>query len=91
MSGRVLRPLDVHVVKCKCGLRARCEGMNDYLAAAYVNHMGSRRCAGCGSMLSINELCGARNNAVPCDARCTGAKGHQCECSCGGENHGATA
>jgi hypothetical protein len=24
----------------------------------------------------------------PCDARCTGALGHSCECSCGGENHG---
>jgi len=23
-----------------------------------------------------------------CDARCTGAKGHQCSCSCGGANHG---
>ena len=24
----------------------------------------------------------------PCDARCTGATGHNCECSCGGANHG---
>ena len=24
-----------------------------------------------------------------CDARCTHAKGRQCECSCGGANHGA--
>lgn len=24
-----------------------------------------------------------------CDARCTSAKGHSCECSCGGVNHGA--
>lgn len=23
-----------------------------------------------------------------CDARCTSAKGHNCECSCGGANHG---
>jgi hypothetical protein len=23
-----------------------------------------------------------------CDARCTNAKGHKCECSCGGANHG---
>ena len=23
-----------------------------------------------------------------CDARCQNAKGHNCECSCGGENHG---
>jgi hypothetical protein len=24
-----------------------------------------------------------------CDARCQHAKGHNCECSCGGKNHGA--
>lgn len=24
-----------------------------------------------------------------CDARCQHAKGRQCECSCGGKNHGA--
>jgi len=23
-----------------------------------------------------------------CDARCVNATGHDCECSCGGENHG---
>jgi hypothetical protein len=23
-----------------------------------------------------------------CDARCRSAKGHSCECSCGGKNHG---
>lgn len=23
-----------------------------------------------------------------CDARCEGARGHNCECSCGGRNHG---
>lgn len=25
---------------------------------------------------------------IPCDARCTGASGPQCDCPCGGENHG---
>lgn len=25
---------------------------------------------------------------VPCDARCTGAVGLKCSCSCGGKNHG---
>ncbi len=24
----------------------------------------------------------------PCDHRCMNAKGHDCECSCGGKNHG---
>lgn len=26
-----------------------------------------------------------------CDARCETAKGHNCECSCGGKNHGIAA
>lgn len=26
-----------------------------------------------------------------CDARCRGARGHQCECSCGGRYHGIDA
>jgi hypothetical protein len=26
-----------------------------------------------------------------CDARCQHAKGHSCECSCGGKNHGKGA
>lgn len=26
-----------------------------------------------------------------CDSRCMNAKGHSCECSCGGKNHGINA
>jgi hypothetical protein len=28
---------------------------------------------------------------VVCSAICTGAKGHQCDCSCAGKNHGSAA
>ena len=28
------------------------------------------------------------NKTTRCDARCTHAKGFDCECSCGGKNHG---
>ncbi len=31
---------------------------------------------------------GRHNDEVRCDARCEGAKGPSCECSCGGANHG---
>lgn len=34
------------------------------------------------------RLEGHFSETVPCDARCTMAKGHKCECSCGGANHG---
>jgi hypothetical protein len=42
------------------------------------------RCA----YLRFDILKGHKNAAVPCDARCTGARGHNCECQCGGKNHG---
>lgn len=45
-------------------------------------------CSGCKRMMTFGPLKGILNNAVPCDARCTNARGHNCECSCGGENHG---
>lgn len=37
--------------------------------------------------VEINEIRGTVTEE-PCDARCTNAKGHLCECSCGGKNHG---
>ena len=46
-------------------------------------------CTGCGKMMSFGQLVGTRNDSVPCDGRCTGARGHSCDCSCGGKNHGA--
>lgn len=42
----------------------------------------------CGKPLSRTPVKGVRND-TPCDDRCTEAKGHKCECSCGGKNHGA--
>lgn len=42
----------------------------------------------CGVIVAQRRIEGHRNE-TPCDARCTEAKGHKCECSCGGSNHGA--
>ena len=41
------------------------------------------------SMIGLKPIDGYVNEAKKCDPRCTGATGHTCECSCGGENHGA--
>ncbi len=46
-------------------------------------------CDGCRSLMAYGRVQGIFNPAVRCDARCTNARGHNCECSCGGENHGA--
>ena len=49
---------------------------------------GDDRCPQCARRMTWNFLQGYKVDSVPCDARCTGARGHTCECSCGGKNHG---
>lgn len=40
-------------------------------------------------LLLMRAIEGHVRPEIPCDARCTEAKGHRCECSCGGKNHGS--
>lgn len=40
------------------------------------------------SYMVQREIIGTFKAGVKCDARCQGAIGHDCECSCGGANHG---
>jgi hypothetical protein len=42
----------------------------------------------CGRLMAANGLKGTTSD-TPCDARCTGATGHNCECQCSGRNHGS--
>lgn len=49
---------------------------NDFLA-----------CPTCQKLMKMAVVQGFKTDHV-CDVRCTGAKGHKCECSCGGANHG---
>ena len=42
-----------------------------------------------GNHYSVKAIKGTYRPDVTCDSRCTGAKGASCDCSCGGENHGA--
>ena len=43
----------------------------------------------CGRFMDWDRLEAHFSESVRCDARCTNARGHKCECSCSGENHGA--
>lgn len=45
-------------------------------------------CPKCGHLMTGKPVEGRVVESVPCDARCTGARGHTCDCSCGGKNHG---
>lgn len=56
--------------------------------------MLTAECAACdgpietmGRVMPSGRL-GVLEHRVPCDARCTHARGPKCECPCGGENHG---
>ncbi len=40
------------------------------------------------SYMDRREIIGTFKAGIRCDARCQGAVGHTCECSCGGANHG---
>ena len=46
-------------------------------------------CRTCERPMHWGYLQAATRDDVRCDARCTHARGHSCECSCGGKNHGA--
>lgn len=42
-----------------------------------------------GTWVAATAIDGKFKADVPCDSRCTNAKGNNCECSCGGVNHGS--
>ena len=48
-------------------------------------------CPSCHKMMSFGVLKAYVNPDHKCDARCTSARGHNCECACGGVNHGVAA
>lgn len=45
-------------------------------------------CVKCNRMMDFGALRGSYNEDVKCNAKCSGARGHDCVCSCGGKNHG---
>lgn len=45
-------------------------------------------CPSCSRPMAWDYVKGRHNPDVRCDGRCTHARGGDCECSCGGENHG---
>ena len=45
-------------------------------------------CPKCGHCMTYGVLVAHVVEDHACDARCTGARGPSCDCSCGGANHG---
>lgn len=59
---------------------------------ATIGDVGRTRvvCPHCSAVVELRWVAGYLNGNVPCDARCMGAVGPNCDCSCGGENHGTS-
>lgn len=89
-------------LKCKVGARFEAEtthrlGYGNPNSRHWMPPWGWRA-EQCGDgSIGVSCLCGGWARFYPliarvtdhrCDRRCTGAKGHVCECQCGGANHG---
>jgi hypothetical protein len=48
------------------------------------------RCRGCGRAIAAAPVRGTYAPDKKCNAKCLASTGHDCECSCGGKNHGAS-
>jgi hypothetical protein len=49
-------------------------------------------CSGpCDKTVRLHKVTGKVRPEIKCSAICTGARGFDCSCSCGGHNHGSTA
>jgi len=46
-------------------------------------------CRGCTKPVRASRVHGVVKAHIKCNAKCQSSKGHSCECSCGGRNHGA--
>lgn len=46
-------------------------------------------CSGCGAAKLAAAVVGKFNPGKKCSAKCLASTGFQCECACGGKNHGA--
>lgn len=57
----------------------------------YAGDTENGLCSSCGRMMTYGALKSSTNPDHKCDSRCTSARGPQCDCSCGGKNHGVAA
>lgn len=47
-------------------------------------------CGECGGVLLRWKPVKGTRTSRPCGARCTGGRSSECNCECGGENHGSS-
>lgn len=64
-----------------------CQACGAGIATAGVNDKEIGRCPACDTRVELRMVYGA-HSAVPCNGSCMGAVGPNCDCACGGANHG---
>lgn len=83
-------PYEVTVPGCGTFLGrelGRCRSCKAVIARETRFWSGSTATCECGARVALKGVWG-RESAKPCGARCMGAVGPSCDCSCGGRNHG---
>lgn len=84
------------MLKCSCGKSTRYEVGKYYFngfqkdGKTPLNHNSTIKCE-CGKILLLDfgkPIYGKFVKETICDGKCLNATGHNCECSCGGKNHG---
>lgn len=81
-------------IRCRsCLLVAALDGQSDYCPSA--GRKLNMLCSACEGQIEVMGRVYLDTRLVtdasrcPCDTRCTSAKGPNCDCSCGGKNHGS--
>ncbi len=70
--------VELSVPCVKCNANPALVGLNGYNGENALPHT-----------LVCKRVNGVYRPEIPCSAKCVGATGHNCECACGGKNHGA--
>ena len=95
---RVITGYDSHpvagIAKCKrCKSAKRVDGNIRRVHAGYGRYEARIEwptvVCSCGNQYPMIDRIKGRTTEHVCDSRCTHAKGPNCDCSCGGKNHGS--
>jgi hypothetical protein len=78
--------LDSNGVEQPAGVWVNCAGGGR--PTEYGGDVEMGLCPGCHKAMDYNRLVACVSPDHKCDARCVHARGANCECSCGGANHG---
>lgn len=79
------QPLDLWIGRCR---RRGCTTIKRVQSGQWPAYL-LIHCRAHRGELEWRRICGTVSEHHKCDSRCTNAKGSDCECSCGGANHGA--